>query len=138
MAAAPGAKLRWLKFTSGSNIDYVGSSKPNNGWINSYGQAWYDANPAGQGGLPNRPKLISFKTNKGTLQYLKARKPHGWCASLEGSDITVSNANIDSVSTSSKFPFNTDGFSIGGPRITITNSSKSNRCVLNSLRLSSA
>lgn len=123
IVAAGGGKIHWLKL-SGANIDWIGSSNENNGWINSYGQQWYDANPAGQGGLPNRPKLLSFKVIKGTLQYFKSRKPHGWCVSLDGSDITVSNAHIDAVSTSGKFPFNSDGFSINGNRTTIMNSSK--------------
>lgn len=124
LVAAGGGKIHWLKL-KGSNVDYIGSSNADNGWINSYGQPWYDANPAGEGGLPNRPKLLQFSVTKGTLQYFKARKPIGWCVSLAGSDITVSNADIDAASTSSKFPFNTDGFAINGERMSVINSSKS-------------
>jgi polygalacturonase len=121
IVSAGGGKINWLTL-SGSNVDWIGSKDANNGWINSYGQPWYDANPTGQTGLQNRPKLLSFKVAKGTLQYFKSRKPHGWCVSLAGSDIVVSNANIDAVSSSSSFPFNTDGFSINGINISIINS----------------
>jgi polygalacturonase len=115
-----GGKI-WIQLF-GSNVDYIGSKNPGNGWIDSYGQAWYDANPPGKTGLPNRPKLLSFKVNKGTLQFFKSRKPIGWCVSLAGSNIVVSDANIDAVSSTSAFPFNTDGFSINGADISIVNS----------------
>ncbi|TID22008.1 glycosyl hydrolase family 28 [Venturia nashicola] len=122
VVAAGGGKIHWFKLT-GTNVDWIGSSKPENGWINSYGQQWYDANPAGKGGLPNRPKLLHFAASKSTLQHFKAKKPIGWVVSLVGDDITVSNAIIDAESSSySKFPFNTDGFAINGERITITKS----------------
>lgn len=123
IVAAGGGKLHWL-ILKGSNVDWIGSSNPVNGWINSYGQSWWDANPTGQGGLPNRPKLLQFKVTKGTLQYFKAKKPIGWVVSLDGNNIAISNANIDAVSTSSKFPFNTDGFAINGNGISVINSSK--------------
>lgn len=123
IVAAGGGKLYWMKL-KGSDVDWIGSSNEKYGWIESYGQKWWDANEVGKGGLPNRPKLFQFTVTKGTLQHFKARKPIGWVVSLGGSDITVSNANIDAASTSSRFPFNTDGFSINGPKITITNSSK--------------
>ncbi|KAJ5692522.1 exopolygalacturonase C [Penicillium macrosclerotiorum] len=106
----------WFTF-SGPNIDYIGSSNVENGWINSYGQAWWDANPVNGTGIDSRPHLMSFKTTNGTLKYFKSRKPIAW----NGDNIAVSHAFIDAESTGS-FPFNTDGFDVTGTNIRITDS----------------
>lgn len=110
----------WFIF-KGPNIDYTGSSNINNGWINSYGQAWWDANPVNGTGIDSRPHLMSFKTTHGSLNYFKSRKPIAWNVQVDGDDITVSHAFIDAESTGS-FPFNTDGFDVTGTNIRITDS----------------
>ncbi|KAF2433893.1 putative exopolygalacturonase C [Tothia fuscella] len=113
----------WFQF-SGPQIDYIGIADVNQGWINSYGQPWYDANAAVKGtGLPNRPHLMSFTTTDGSVQYFKSKKPIGWNVSLKGNNITVSNPVIDAVSNSSSFPFNTDAFGVSGSNIRIFNMS---------------
>ncbi|KAJ6157760.1 exopolygalacturonase C [Penicillium chermesinum] len=42
----------------GSNIDYIGSSNVKHGWVYSYGQAWWDANPPKGTGIESRPHLL--------------------------------------------------------------------------------
>jgi hypothetical protein len=105
-----GGTLYWngqYSFTfSGPRVDYIGSADVNNGWINSYGQAWWDANPANGTGIDDRPHLMSFKTTHGSLKHFKSRKPIAWNVQLKGDDIDVSHALIDAESTDS-FPFNT-------------------------------
>jgi polygalacturonase len=118
-----GISTRWITL-SGPQIDYIGTPDIHNGWINSYGQPWWDANAAAKGtGLPNRPHLISFNTTNGSLQYFKSRKPIGWNVSLSGKNVTVSNPVIDAVSNSSSFPFNTNAFGVTGTDIRIFNMS---------------
>jgi hypothetical protein len=113
----------WFKL-SGSSVDYIGTANVNNGWINSYGQQWWDANHAAKGtGLPNRPHLFSFSVTNGTLQYFKSRKPIGWNVALSGKNITVTNPVIDAQSNSSSFPFNTDAFGVSGTGIRVFNMS---------------
>jgi polygalacturonase len=119
---AGGAKT-WFTI-SGRSIDYIGTADIKNGWINSYGQAWWDANHAAKGtGLPNRPRLLSFTTTDGTMQYFKSRKPIGWNVGLSGKNITVTNPVIDAESNSTGFPFNTDAFGVSGKNIRIFNMS---------------
>jgi polygalacturonase len=110
----------WFTF-SGPCIDYIGSADVNNGWINSYGQAWWDANPANGTGIDDRPHLMSFETTHGSLKHFKSRKPIAWNVQLKGDDIDVSHALIDAESTGS-FPFNTDGFDVTGTNVRITDS----------------
>ncbi|RJE22938.1 hypothetical protein PHISCL_04707 [Aspergillus sclerotialis] len=105
----------------GPMIDYIGSSDSNKGWINSYGQKWWDANPPNETGLDNRPKLISLNTEHGIMKYFKARKPISHTVKLNGDDIVVSHAFIDAYSTGG-FPFNTDGFGVDGTNIRVTDS----------------
>ncbi|QDS71687.1 hypothetical protein FKW77_008185 [Venturia effusa] len=121
IVAAGGDKIFWI-IIKGTNVDWIGSSSPNNGWIEAYGQNWYDTNPVGTGGLPNRPKLLQYKVVKGSLVNFKVRKPIAWCVSLIGSDVTVDGAIIDASSTSGRGAFNTDGFSINGNGFIIKNS----------------
>lgn len=112
----------WITL-SGPRIDWTGSPDPQTSWINSYGQAWWDANPPTSAGLPNRPHLISYTTEQASIRHFRSRKPIAWTMKLHGSDITVQNAIIDASSASpSAFPFNTDGFDVQGTRISITHS----------------
>lgn len=106
----------------GSNIDWVGTKDVNNGWIYSYGQAWWDANPPGGTGIVGRPHLLSFNAQTATIQHFKSMKPVAWNVNLQGSNIVVTDTIIDAYSTTSAFPFNTDGFDVGGTNITIKNS----------------
>lgn len=113
--------LYWFTF-SGPSIDYIGSSNVSNSWINSYGQAWWDANPVNGTGIANRPHLMSFNTTNGSMSKFKSRKPIGWNVQLVGSNITITDTIIDAYSTSGSFPFNTDGFDVTGTNINIYNS----------------
>lgn len=113
--------LYWFTF-AGPSIDYVGTSNVSNSWINSYGQAWWDANPVNGTGIANRPHLISFNTTNGSMSNFKSRKPIGWNVQLVGSNITIKDTIIDAYSTSGSFPFNTDGFDVTGTNIKIYNS----------------
>ncbi|KAJ5289100.1 exopolygalacturonase C [Penicillium angulare] len=110
----------WFEF-KGPRIDYTGSSRVNNGWINSYGQAWWDANPVNGTGIDYRPHLISFHTTDGSFNYFKSRKPIAWNVQLQGDNITVAHAFIDAESTGS-FPFNTDGFDVTATNVHISDS----------------
>jgi polygalacturonase len=111
----------WFTF-AGPNIDYTGSDNITNGWINSYGQAWWDATPVNGTGIPGRPHLLRFNTTNGSLRYYKSHKPIAWNVQLVGDNIEVSDSIIDAYSTSGSFPFNTDGFDVTGTNIKITNS----------------
>lgn len=113
----------WITL-KGPRVDWTGSPDLTTSWINSYGQAWWDANPPNTTGLANRPHLISYTTDHASISYFRSRKPIAWNMKLHGSDITVHSAIVDasSSSPSSSFPFNTDGFDIEGTHISITNS----------------
>jgi hypothetical protein len=113
--------LYWFTF-AGPNIDYVSTDNVTNGWINSYGQAWWDANPTNGTGTAARPHLMSFNTTNGSMHHYKSRKPIAWNVQLIGNNITVSDSIIDAYSTSTAFPFNTDGFDVTGTNIRILNS----------------
>lgn len=110
----------WFSF-SGPRIDYVGSANVNHGWINSYGQSWWDANPTNGTGIDSRPHLMSFETTNGSMAYFKSRKPIAWNVQLKGDNIDVSHAMIDAESTGS-FPFNTDGFDVTATNVRISDS----------------
>jgi len=116
-----GTNLYWFTFT-GSNIRYEGTSNVSTGWINSYGQAWWDANKYPGTGIDGRPHLMSFNAKTGSMKHFKSRKPIAWNVQLPGSNIDVSNTVIDAYSTTGSFPFNTDGFDVSGQNIRITNS----------------
>jgi hypothetical protein len=119
--ATASGSLFWFTF-AGSNIHYVGTSEVNTGWIDSFGQAWWDANPVNGSGTAARPHLISFKAETGSMHHFKSRKPIAWNVALGGSNVEVHAAVIDAYSTSGSFPFNTDGFDVTGTNITIGNS----------------
>ena len=111
----------WFRF-AGPYIDYIGTDNVTNGWINSYGQAWWDANPVNGTGILGRPHLLSFNTTNGSMKRYKSRKPIAWNVQLVGDSIDVSDSIIDAYSTSGSFPFNTDGFDVTGTNIKIMNS----------------
>jgi len=117
--ATNASSLYWF-LLEGSNIDYIGTTNLTTGWIDSYGQAWWDANPINGTGTPSRPHLISFNVTNGTIQNFKSRKPIAWGMQVSGNNITITSPVIDAVSSTASFPFNTDGFDLGGTDITIT------------------
>jgi polygalacturonase len=119
--------LYWFRF-SGPRIRYLGTPNVTTGWIKSYGQAWWDANPTNETGLDGRPHLMLLNTTDGSAQHLKSSKPIAWQFRLVGRNITVQNTVIESYSESGGFlygkgfPFNTDGIQVAGTDITITDS----------------
>lgn len=113
--------LYWFVF-SGPFIDYLGTGNVTTGWINSYGQAWWDMNAVNGTGTANRPHLMSFNTTNGSMRHFKSRKPIAWNVQLLGSNITIADTVIDAYSTTSSFPFNTDGFDVTATNVKITNS----------------
>lgn len=115
-----GDNFYWLSF-EGSQVRYIGTPNVTTGWIQSFGQAWWDANPQNGTGVDGRPHLSLWNTTDSTIDHLKSLKPIAWNHRLTGSNITVTNAIIDAYSTGG-FPFNTDGFQCAGTDITITDS----------------
>ncbi|KDQ53106.1 glycoside hydrolase family 28 protein [Jaapia argillacea MUCL 33604] len=104
-------------FFNGTNVTLTGSSDATSGWINSYGQQWWDAS-----NTIARPHLIGFSVKTGFISNIKLFKPIAWCFSLSGSyNVHVTNTLIDARSTGS-FPFNTDGFDVTGSNILIEDS----------------
>jgi hypothetical protein len=120
-AATNASALYWFTF-SGPSIHYLGSPKITTGWIESYGQAWWDSNAVNGSGAPSRPHLMSFNTTDGSMQHFKSRKPIAWGCQVSGKNIMITDTIVDAVSNSTSFPFNTDGFDVGGTDITILNS----------------
>ena len=120
-AASGSTNLFWFTL-QGPGIKYVGNPNVTSGWINSYGQNWWDANPPNGTGLAGRPHLMYFNTTDGSMQYFKSRKPIAWNVQVRGSGIAISDSVIDAYSTSGSFPFNTDGFDVTATDVTITNS----------------
>lgn len=98
------------------------TGKITTGWVKSYGQAWWDANPTNSSGTALRPHLLSFNAENSVIQHFKSLKPIAWNVRLEGSNITVSDSIIEATSSTESFPFNTDGFDVGGTDISILNS----------------
>ncbi|KAF8167167.1 pectin lyase-like protein [Crassisporium funariophilum] len=104
----PGA---WFSFTGGNNVTLRGSTKPNWGWVDGHGQAWWDAQQQ-----VNRPHGWAFsKINNGVIRDMKIWKPVGWNFATSGStNLHAFDNKIVAVSDTDSFPFNTDGFSAGG------------------------
>lgn len=115
------SNLYWFTFW-GPSIDYIGSANVANGWINSYGQAWWDANPVNGTGTAARPHLMSFNTTNGSMKNYKSRKPIAWNVQLIGENVIVEDSIIDAYSVTGSFPFNTDGFDVTGTNVRIYNS----------------
>ena len=113
--------LYWFEL-AGPGLRYVGTSDVTTGWINSYGQQWWDANPTNGTGLDGRPHLMSFNTTNGSMDHFKSRKPIAWGVQIRGSNIEITNTVMDAYSVTEGFPFNTDGFDVTATDLTITNS----------------
>ncbi|KAB5533598.1 family 28 glycosyl hydrolase [Coniochaeta sp. 2T2.1] len=121
LVAAAGGSLTWYTL-GGKNVQILGTENITTGWIKSYGQAWWDANLPGGTGTANRPHLMAINFQNGFIQHLKSLKPIAWNFSVKGSNITILDSIIEATSNSSAFPFNTDGFDVGGTDVTIRNS----------------
>ncbi|CAK5265960.1 unnamed protein product [Mycena citricolor] len=104
----------WFTFTGGSNVTLRGSTDPNWGWIDSHGQQWWDANQQ-----TSRPHGIAFsKITNGVIKNMKLWMPIGWNFATSGvNNVHIFNNTIIARSSTSSFPFNTDGFSAGGSNI---------------------
>ena len=74
----------------------------------AHGQAWWDANPAGQGGLPNRPHLLRFDLKKSSIMHLKSEKPIGWNTRIVADDLYIGGTVVNAHSKSRAFPFNSE------------------------------
>ncbi|KAJ7185899.1 pectin lyase fold/virulence factor [Mycena filopes] len=127
-AAVTGKAYRsaWFLVTStGPGVSLSGpttaSARLKGGFIKSYGQAWWDAKQQ-----TSRPLLFAWKANNGSISGITISKPIGKSFNLAGSGNAVTNVVIDAKSTSSAFPFNTDGFDVGGDGNSIQNSQIAN------------
>jgi len=109
-SAFPGA---WFVL-KGSNITFRGSTDPKSGWIDAFGQQWWDAQ-----NQVNRPHGFKFTVDDFTMADIKLWKPIAWCFSLEGTNVKVSNTRIEAGSDTEAFPFNTDGFDVSGTNVYI-------------------
>lgn len=111
----------WFTF-AGENIHLIGAKDIRNGWINSYGQQWWDANPAGGTGISGRPHLMLFDAKGGSIIRHRSRKPVAWNVKVLGSDIDIEDCIVDAVSDKwESFPFNTDAFGIAAKNVRIKN-----------------
>ncbi|KAJ9102864.1 hypothetical protein QFC19_004592 [Naganishia cerealis] len=118
------AAITWF-ILNGDGIEWVGTKNVTTGWIESYGQAWWDANNAT--GLLARPHLFQINANNVIITDYKARKPIAWqvadCQSrpnmrLSGNNFTIKDTVLDA-STTGGFPFNTDGFDVAATNVLI-------------------
>ncbi|KAJ9115178.1 hypothetical protein QFC24_007051 [Naganishia onofrii] len=90
-----------------SHIDYPLSSADRVVTLLAHGQAWWDANPAGKGGLPNRPHLITFKVEDSEIYSLKSRQPIGWQARIKAKNLYVKDTVMETYTTGG-YPFNSE------------------------------
>ncbi|KAK1989838.1 family 28 glycosyl hydrolase [Colletotrichum falcatum] len=117
-----GGSLTWFRL-GGTNVQWIGSPEPDAGWIKSYGQAWWDLNRPGEAGAPNRPRLMQFNVTNGVMRNAKSMKPIARSFSIEGRNISISDAVVDARSDEGGgFPFDTGGFGVGAADVTITGS----------------
>ncbi|KAG8874663.1 hypothetical protein FRB97_005743 [Tulasnella sp. 331] len=105
----------------GTEVSWTGTTNVSNGWIYSYGQQWWDANPANGTGIVSRPHLLQFNVSTGTITNFKSSKPIGWNVAILGNNIHVTNSFIEATTTGG-FPFNTDGFDIAATNVLIEDS----------------
>jgi len=113
--------LYWFDL-EGESINWIGSNNISSGWIECYGQAWWDTNPPNGTGAAARPHLMNYNTNNAVMQNMKIHNTIAWGVVVNGDNITITNTFIDVFSNSSAFPFNTDGFDVKGNNISILDS----------------
>ncbi|KAG8862562.1 hypothetical protein FRB96_001119 [Tulasnella sp. 330] len=102
----------------GTEVSWTGTTNVSNGWIYSYGQQWWDANPANGTGIVSRPHLLQFNVSmvyndtrvmaKGIWEL--TRVFHDLFSTrnvaILGNNIHVTNSFIEATTTGG-FPFNT-------------------------------
>lgn len=120
-ASKNASALYWIDL-NGPGINWMGSTNVTTGWIECYGQAWWDLNPKNGTGTAARPHLMNYNTTNGTMHNMKIHQMIAWGIAVSGTNITISNTFIDVYSNSSAFPFNTDGFDVKGNHISILDS----------------
>ncbi|KAJ7697641.1 pectin lyase fold/virulence factor [Mycena rosella] len=116
----------WFSVTStGPGVSLVGpttaNARLNGGIIRSYGQAWWDAVQQ-----TSRPLLFAWRASNGSISDITISKPIGKSFNVAGNGNNIQNVIIDAMSSTSAFPFNTDGFDVGGDGNSIQNSQVSN------------
>ncbi|KAF7360116.1 Glycoside hydrolase family 28 protein [Mycena venus] len=116
----------WFSVTStGPGVSLVGpatvSARLKGGIIRSYGQAWWDAVQQ-----TSRPLLFAWRANNGSISDITISKPIGKSFNIAGNGNKIQNIIIDAKSSTSAFPFNTDGFDVGGDGNSIESSQVSN------------
>jgi hypothetical protein len=90
------------------------------------GQQWWQAAQyvTPLGGLPLRPHGFSFNANNTIIRYMKISQPIAWNFALKGNNYVVHDNWIDAsydLNTPAVFPFNTDGYDVGGYNYTFYN-----------------
>ncbi|KAH8921542.1 glycoside hydrolase family 28 protein [Atractiella rhizophila] len=109
-------------YIQGNDVSIVGSDDPRWGWFQGHGQQWWDIR-----NQTNRPRLAVFNVTNGYLAKLKHKQMIAWSWSLPGSNILVEKCYSDNRPTNGtrdetiSFPFNTDGFNVGGKNVRINN-----------------
>ncbi|CAN6642770.1 hypothetical protein TRVA0_019S01662 [Trichomonascus vanleenenianus] len=105
---------------SGDNIRFQGNPKDEWGWIECYGQQWWNLMTPNYT-VPNRPHFLSLTANNTVVDHLKVSAPIAWGVGISGSEnLNVTNTKIVAISDNpSILPFNTDGFDVSGNNIII-------------------
>ncbi|KAG8981462.1 hypothetical protein FRB90_007243, partial [Tulasnella sp. 427] len=102
---------------AGTNVTLKGNTEPQWGWVDGHGQQWWDAM-----NQTNRPHGWRFKVTNGIIQDMKLWKSIAWNFSLAGAkNVRAFQNTIKCISDSSSFPFNTDGFAVGGTNLVVEN-----------------
>lgn len=107
---------------NGPNVNWIGSHNVSTGWIECYGQAWWDSNPPNGTGATARPHLMRYNTSNAYMDNMKIHQMIAWGIAVFGTNISITDTFIDIYSNSSAFPFNTDGFDVQGDHISILDS----------------
>ncbi|KAG8971902.1 hypothetical protein FRC05_010571 [Tulasnella sp. 425] len=101
----------------GTNVTLKGNTEPQWGWVDGHGQQWWDAM-----NQTNRPHGWRFKVTNGIIQDMKLWKSVAWNFSLSGAkNVRAFQNTIKCISDSTSFPFNTDGFAVGGTDLVVEN-----------------
>ncbi|KAJ6478813.1 pectin lyase fold/virulence factor [Mycena vitilis] len=116
----------WFSFTStGPGVSLVGpttaGARLKGGIIRSYGQAWWDAVQQ-----TSRPLLFAWRANNGSISGITISKPIGKSFNIAGNGNKIQNVIINAKSSTPAFPFNTDGFDVGGDGNSIQDTQVSN------------
>ncbi|KAF7326071.1 Glycoside hydrolase family 28 protein [Mycena kentingensis (nom. inval.)] len=103
----------WFSFTStGPGVNLVGGAE--GGVIRSFGQPWWDSMQQ-----TNRPNLIAWRVNNGSISNLTISKPIGKSFNIAGNGNFIQNIEIDALSSNAAFPFNTYASFFDRSRLTI-------------------